>query len=186
MGTGQGLFGRGTGDETLAAAEAYDVLQNDRRRRVLERLGEEVGGARLDDLADGLATTEADESPPPDGLRESVYNSLHQTHLPKLEGLGLVTYDRERKTVSLRPQARHLARYRRPEGPFGLSWGEWYRGVALVGFWASLVVHLDWPPFSGLDPLVVTSLALGVLTLSSLYQVWTRRRLYLHLLVYGE
>ncbi|MEF8773057.1 DUF7344 domain-containing protein, partial [Halodesulfurarchaeum sp.] len=63
----------------LAETKIHDILRNDRRRRVLEHLQESVGSVTLRELAETIAANEANQSPPPRALRESVYNSLHQT-----------------------------------------------------------------------------------------------------------
>ena len=175
-----------TAGTQLTEMDAYEVLHNDRRRRVIELLADRVYAVELGDLAEALAGGEADERPPPDRVRESVYNSLHQTHLPKMEALGVVSYDREEKTVALQPAVRQLRQYRGATGPLGASWAGWYRGLALVGFWAVLIVSLESSLLATVDPLPVTVVFLTALTLSTCYQVWTHRRLYLHLLVAGD
>jgi hypothetical protein len=85
--------------------EVYDILRNERRRHVLRYLRTNGDVASIGDLADAIAETETGESPPPSDSRQSVYVSLHQTHLPKLDNLGVIEYDREERTVSLRPRA---------------------------------------------------------------------------------
>jgi len=74
----------------LAASEIHDVLRNDRRRLVLERLRAGDGTETVSDLSEHIGAIEADESPPPRNVRQSVYVSLHQTHLPKLDKLGII------------------------------------------------------------------------------------------------
>ncbi len=71
--------------------------------RVLELLGRERTWA-LSDLAEEIAAAETGERPPPRNKRQSVYVTLHQTHLPKLADHGVVDYDSERKTVTVEPR----------------------------------------------------------------------------------
>nr|WP_162993812.1 hypothetical protein [Halalkalicoccus subterraneus] len=54
---------------------------------------------------------ESDENPPPRNVRQSVYVSLHQTHLPKLDGLDVVDYDTDSKEVELRDRADQVRAY---------------------------------------------------------------------------
>ncbi|MFC6989123.1 hypothetical protein ACFQJD_11150 [Haloplanus sp. GCM10025708] len=98
-------------DATLAEGEIHDVLRNDRRRLVLERLRNRGGSETVAELAEFVAAVEAGTSPPPRNVRQSVYVSLHQTHLPKLDELGIVTYDPNEKTVSLAAGAERVAPY---------------------------------------------------------------------------
>ncbi len=90
--------------ETVTEAEldestVHDVLRNERRRAVIERLRR--NGERLDlrTVSERIAAEESGESPPPRNHRQSVYVSLHQTHLPKLDRLGIVDYDRSSKRI---------------------------------------------------------------------------------------
>jgi hypothetical protein len=96
----------GVGDEgsALTQSEVHDVLRNERRRHVIERLVErETDSVR--DLAEHIASIESGESPPPRNVRQSVYVSLHQTHLPKLDDLEIVVYDDDAKEVWLSDRA---------------------------------------------------------------------------------
>jgi hypothetical protein len=132
----------------LEPTEIHDVLRNDRRRLVLEELfdAEEEGTVR--DLAEYIASVEADESPPPRNVRQSVYVSLHQTHLPKLDELGIVSYDGETKEVRLDEHADAVAVYLNVDR--GAEPGDSeanqrrlepvYIGVGVVGI-AALVAH---------------------------------------------
>ena len=80
----------------LPESTIYEILSNGRRRETIQHLTERssVETIGLHELSEAVATAESGVSPPPRALRESVYGSLHQTHLPKLEELGVVTYDR--------------------------------------------------------------------------------------------
>ena len=93
----------------LPDREIHDVLRNDRRRTVLEYL-QETGEATIRELAELVARTETGESPPPRRARESAYAALHQTHLPKLDDLGIVHYDTRSKEVE---PAEHLSEVER-------------------------------------------------------------------------
>lgn len=74
----------------LPEVDVYHVLSNARRREALAELWAQPEALSLRELSERIATTESGESPAPRALRESVYNALHQTHLPKMDDLGLV------------------------------------------------------------------------------------------------
>lgn len=87
-------------EDGLTETEIHELLSNRRRWEVLCALDE--GGSReLRELSERVAEAETDESPPPTDRRRSVYVSLHQNHLPRLERFGVVTYDEQTKEVSL-------------------------------------------------------------------------------------
>lgn len=80
---------------TLPPATLHEVLVNDRRRAIVDLLDNEVS---LRNLADDVARIEAGEDPDRK-TRQSVYITLHQCHLPKLDEFGVVDYDADRKRV---------------------------------------------------------------------------------------
>lgn len=90
------------GGTRLERTEIHEVLSNERRVRILECLRRDDEW-ELSALAEEIAAVETGERPPPRNKRQSVYVTLNQTHLPKLDSLGIVDYDSRRKTVALRP-----------------------------------------------------------------------------------
>ncbi len=162
----------------LPAATAHDVLRNDRRRAVIEYL-RGTTTTTLRDLSEAIAVAESGESPAPTKLRESVYNSLHQTHLPKLDDLGLVEYDKNRKTVALCQRARGLDVYMEVVTRFGITWANYYRGLATLALLSVLLTAID-TPSDGNTTLLVTSIFLAIVAVSTAYQLWTHRWVYLY------
>lgn len=137
----------------------------------------------LRELSVSIAERESGESPPPTDLRESVYNSLHQTHLPKLDREGVVIYDKDRKTVTLEDRAREVDLYMEVVGPYGVTWSGFYRTLCTVGFLAVLAVELDLFGIGAVPDVLVVSVLLVVLSLASSYQLWHRRWFILRALV---
>lgn len=95
----------------LKEGDIHDILRNDRRRAVIEFLLEQDEHATIRELSEHIAALESGEDPPPRNIRQSVYVSLHQTHLPKLEGSGVVSYDTDSKEVELGERAIHVEAY---------------------------------------------------------------------------
>lgn len=90
----------------------FELLKNHRRRSVLKHLRDH-GETPLGDLAEAIAaeeneTTVADLSA---DERKRVYIGLYQTHLPKMDGAGVVNYDQNRGLVSSGPAIDQLLRY---------------------------------------------------------------------------
>jgi hypothetical protein len=174
------VLGRQSG---LAETEIHDILRNDRRRHVLEHLQESLGSVTVRELSETIAAREAGESPPPRPLRESVYNSLHQTHLPKLDDEGVVDYDKHRKTVELQSGARDVNVYMEVVTEYGITWADYYRSVATLALALVVASELGTPGVSAAPPLLWASVSLGAITASTAYQLWTRRWTYLRALV---
>lgn len=155
----------------------YEILANPRRRGTIRHLTETAGGrvVSLRDLAAAIAAEETGQSPPPRACRESVYNSLHQTHLPKLDELGILEYDREARAVRIRDSAREVDRCMRLSTPYGLRWEEYYRGLGIVALVAVVAALANAPGVGAVDPLVWASGFLLVYALSASYQLWSIR-----------
>jgi len=155
----------------------YEILANPRRRGTIRHLTETAGGrvVSLRDLSVAIATEETGQSPPPSACRESVYNSLHQTHLPKLDELGVIEYDREARAVRVRNSAREVDRYLDGSTPYGLRWEEYYRGLGIVSLVAVVAALANVPGVGAVDPLLWASGFLLLFALSAVYQLWSLR-----------
>jgi DNA-binding transcriptional ArsR family regulator len=160
---------------TLPEYEIHRVLSNPRRREALRELGSRPGTLSVRELADSIAEAESGLEPAPSNVRDSVYISLHQTHLPKLHELGIVNYDRETRSVELLEGARFVDRYMDVVTAGGFTWGEYYRGVGVVGLLATTAALAELPLVSAVDPLLWASGFLAVFAVSTAYQLWTNR-----------
>lgn len=157
-------------DQPLERAEIHDVLSNDRRWRVLELLAQE-NPRDLRSLADDIAAAESGESPAPREVRQSVYVTLHQNHLPKLDALDIVQYDDTSKMVELGDRAEEIDVYLEVVEDGHLSWSEFYLGVVVLGLVATFASTAGTPLLAALDPVVYAAGALVMLLASLAYQV---------------
>jgi hypothetical protein len=126
-------------------------------------------------LSETVATLETDEDPPPRNKRQSVYVSLHQTHLPKLDDLGIVVYDSDAKEVRLQNKMREVEVYMDVVPKYGLSWGEYYFALGLLGMLTTLAVLLGVPGVAALGITVLASGFFVVMMLSATYQVYDQQ-----------
>jgi hypothetical protein len=160
----------------LDATEIHDVLRNDRRRLVLQCLQEaDEDGLTVRELSERVATRETGEDPAPRNKRQSVYVSLHQTHLPKLDDLDIVDYDSTEKVVTLSERASEVTVYMEVVPRYGLSWAEYYLGLGLLGALTTTAVLVGVP---GVSRLGLSAVAIGFfLTLigSAVYQITTQQ-----------
>lgn len=155
----------GNRDSNLQKTEIHDVLRNKRRRLALERLTELDGTAPVGNLAEHVAALEAGEAPPPESQRQSVYVSLHQTHLPKLDELGVVDYDTDDKTVELTDRAEQVTIYLEVVPRYGLSRNELYLGLSVLGMLLALSSVVGVPGLAAVAPGTWALAALAMLAL---------------------
>lgn len=108
------------GDDESAALElekdlVFELLKNHRRRSVLTYIRDH-GETALGDLAEAIAAEENDTTVQDLSAdeRKRVYIGLYQTHLPKMDGAGVVEYDQNRGVVSAGPAIEQVLRYLEP------------------------------------------------------------------------
>ncbi|WP_135826572.1 DUF7344 domain-containing protein [Halorussus ruber] len=130
-------------EEELDPSEIHNVLRNDRRRHAIQHLRDTDGPLSVDTLAEHIASVETGEDPPPRDVRKSVYVSLHQTHLPKLDELGIVDYDQREQMLELRDRAEQVEVYMEVVSEGDISWATYYLGVSALGALTLLAVQFD-------------------------------------------
>lgn len=155
----------------ISRAEIHDVLSNERRIALLELLRAE-SPRKLGDLAEEIAAEETGERPPPRNKRQSAYVTLHQTHLPKLDDLGIVEYDAREKVVALADQASVVYDSESDGTATSRTTGvEPYLGLVVGGLLASLASAAGLPPFSALSLTAYALATLVALLVGFAYQI---------------
>jgi len=119
---------------SLSQDTVFDLLSNSRRRFVLHYLERAGGPVRLSELAAEIAATENDVSV--DELtsqqRKRTYVSLYQTHIPKLQDAGAVSYNAETGMVELAAGAGEIGEDFHQQGT-DRQWQYYYLLLAGVG-----------------------------------------------------
>lgn len=92
---------------SITKDDAFHVLQNGRRRAVLRYLfeHEDTDVFRMDEVAEEVAAWEH-ETPVRllnSDERQRVYIALYQTHLPKLDKMGVIEYEQNRGRIARTP-----------------------------------------------------------------------------------
>jgi len=164
----------------LSRERVEHALYNLRRRYVVYYLSRNDGIANLDELSTQVAAWENDAPTDsvPDDRWKSVYSALHQTHLPKLEEIGLLWYDRERTRVELTPRGRNLTLYLASDGFTASPWPHRYLLVCALGALVGVLLWLHVSPVADLAPLAWLAIFLGVLAGVTVAHVQSRRRWY--------
>lgn len=88
---------------TLPLDQVFSILKNERRRRVLEYLKEADGEVSLSDLAEEIAAQEngKDVVQISSSERKRVYVGLYQCHLPKMDSMGVISFNKPRGIIEV-------------------------------------------------------------------------------------
>jgi len=165
--------------EDLSKGEIFDVLQNERRRNVLQYLQRHGGPVDLGDLTSHVAAAEYD-CPTGDvtsAQRKRVYTTLQQSHLPQMSESGIIAYDAEGGVITTTPQTEELTVYLEivPEGEF--PWREFYLSFGAVSLAVVTVLWAEIYPFTVIPPLVWATVMAVVLSVAALYQIVAAREM---------
>lgn len=159
----------------LDRTEIHDILRNSRRRRVLNSLYHDDGSMSLRDLSEVIAAEETGEDPAPRNVRQSVYVSLHQTHLPKLDDHDVVDYDTDSKTVTLADGIDDVRVYMEVVPQDDISWAEYYLGLSVLGLALTGAHTVGVPALSTVDVRIWLSGVLLLFAASAAYQLARQR-----------
>lgn len=109
-------------DTAMSVYEIRHLLSNERRDIIIRELIANDGQVEFDELRDALC--QALHGVPIDEVeseeRHRLYISLYQTHLPKLKGEGVVTYEKRSGTISWGDQADAIIEYLEAEGKLSM------------------------------------------------------------------
>ncbi|WP_435074253.1 DUF7344 domain-containing protein [Halorubrum sp. HHNYT27] len=153
--------------EEITKDEVFEVLSSSRRRLILYNLHRRGGRAVLRDLARDTAEAESDDEVDDDVVKR-FYISLYQTHVPKLEEVGLVQYDSDTKTVSLTDRIEDVEAVLNPESDPERPWALYYGALAVVGSGLAVV------QLSGIAPPVTSIGFAAAVLLLAMYQYYER------------
>ncbi|MFO7928019.1 MAG: DUF7344 domain-containing protein [Halobacteriota archaeon] len=166
-----------TTDEPRGREQIFEILSNERRRLVLRYLREHPTDEPIDfrSLVDQVAAWENDTAPDlvDSSDRKCVYTALRQTHLPKLDKLGVVEFDSQRGSVELSEDIDDVLLYMTYVPERERFWSRLY--LVLAGLCAAVAI-LFWVgigPFGSLSGIAVAigiAAAFGIASIAQLYQ----------------
>lgn len=122
--------------EEITLEEAYEILKNSRRRQTLEFLEDRADPADLGELAEFIAAEENDTTVASvtSKERKRVYVGLYQCHLPKMDKMGIVEFDKNRGTIEGTENGRSVLTHHKHETQSPLRWLLVYLALAAIGF----------------------------------------------------
>ena len=154
--------------DSLSEDMAFTLLSNPRRRFVISYLSHHGSPVGIHELAEQIAAWE-NEMAVDDLTREDrkkAYISLYQTHIPKLEDAGVVTYDEDERLVALTGDAGEVMRYMTEHGD-DRPWLRYYLALGIAGGVVAGGAAVDLPGFDALpDAYVALAVALAFILLA--------------------
>jgi len=139
--------------------ELFDVLSSRRRRYALHMLKGREEAVELGDVAEQVAAWEYGEEVAEVSYdeRKRVYTALQQSHLPKMDDAGVVSFDKNRGVVEPTPALEDVRVYMDVVQGREIPWSDYYLGLSAVAATLLGAVALDAWPFT-----VLPDLAWGV------------------------
>jgi len=123
-------------ESTLPLDQVFGILKNQRRRRVLKYLQDADGKVSLSELAEQIAAweNEKDVGQISSGERKRVYVGLYQCHLPKMDSMGVVAFNKPRGVIEPGENTDILYKYlERADEESDPPWHTYSATVSLAG-----------------------------------------------------
>ncbi|WP_336021589.1 DUF7344 domain-containing protein [Halobellus salinisoli] len=163
-------------DGELDRDEIFDLMSNHRRRYAMHFCKQHEDPVALSDLAEQVAAWEQDKSIAEltSAERKTVYTSLQQTHLPRLDRAGVVDY--EGGEVELTEQIKALDIYLDIVPENSIPWGVYYLGLSVISAVVMGGLWLDVLPTETVPLLVYPTLIVLAFLGSAAYHAVTNHR----------
>lgn len=165
-------------EKKLSKDETFHILQNERRRRVLEYLADSEDPVNMRDIAEQVAAWEHDTTVAQlsSDQRQRVYIALYQSHLPKLDDIGLINYNRSRGIVERTELADQVDRYLDVDdedddaGQESMTprWTLYYTGITLLSV---ALIAAAWAGVAAIPSLELATLITGMYAVVTLILV---------------
>jgi len=159
----------GTSESRLSQDVVFDILSSPRRRYVLYHLRKADEPVKLTDLAEQVAAWENDTSPDQitEQERKRVYVSLYQTHIPRLDEVGIVEYDKDSGEIELASEASDIDQYLGPADD-EIPWQRIY--LALAGLSTLLLgaTVLNISVFAGIPGTAAATVVVGAFVVTTI------------------
>ena len=169
------------GDEPneLTKGEIFEVLRNQRRRYVLHYLKRDGRPVELGDLAQQVAAWEYDttlEDVTPE-QRKRVYTTLQQTHLPKMDEAGILTFDSDRGVIQATDRTHDISVYLEIVPGHEFAWRELYLSLGAVSCALVAALWLEIVPFTLLSDLTWAGIIAITFTATAAAHIYHERHM---------
>ena len=167
------------GDEGVLDPEVvFETLSNRRRRYALHALLQSEEEVRLRDLSRQVAAWENEKPVETVTSRERrrTYNALQQSHLPKMDDVGVVVYNRARGIVEKTERMDRLRIYLEFVPENDIPWSTYYLLLGAFSIAFGVVTVGNVQPFAAVPPLLGVVLPGVLLVASGVVHTFLARR----------
>ncbi|QLG50712.1 hypothetical protein HYG82_18655 [Natrinema halophilum] len=166
-------------DDSLSKGEVFEVLRNQRRRYVLQFLKQDARPVELGDLAQQIAaweyeTTLEDVTPE---QRKRVYTTLQQTHLPKMDSVGILSFDSDRGVIESTERTRDISVYLEIVPGREFAWRELYLSLGAISCALVAALWLNIYPLTYLSNLSWAAIMAATFTLTAVIHIYYERNM---------
>ncbi|ADD06043.1 uncharacterized protein Nmag_2483 [Natrialba magadii ATCC 43099] len=163
----------------LSKGDVFEVLRNQRRRYVLHFLKQDGRPVELGDLAQQLAAWEYDTTL--DGVtpaqRKRVYTTLQQTHLPKMDEVGILHFDSDQGVIRPTDRTRDISVYLEIVPGREFAWRELYLSLGAISSALVAALWLEIYPLTMMSNLAWMGLLSVVVTLTAVVHIYHERHM---------
>lgn len=163
----------------LSEDDLFEILSNSRRRYALHALSSDDEEWQIGNLAEQVAAWEngTEIAEVTRAERKSVYTALQQLHLPKMDEMGFVEYDKDRGTVRPTAVKDDVDIYLDVVRGDDIPWNEYYLGLSAVMAGLVVVAWLDIFPFSEVGDIVWAGVVVAAFATSSLVHYYLQEEM---------
>lgn len=119
----------------IAVKKTPYIINNPRRRGIMEYLIENDGTGELNDIIAHIVESEGKEMN--SRTRKSVYVSLIQNHIPKLEEEEIIKYERRENKILLLEMPEDMRLYFEVVSRHDIPWSYYYLALSIIILMAS-------------------------------------------------
>lgn len=163
----------------LSKGEVFEVLRNQRRRYVLHFLKRDERPVELGDLAQQIAAWEYEttlEGVTPE-QRKRVYTTLQQTHLPKMDEAGILTFDSDRGVIEATDRTRDISVYLEIVPGREFAWRELYLSLGAISCALVAALWVGIYPLTVLSTLTWTAIIAVTVTATAIAHIYHERHM---------
>ncbi|NHN61153.1 MULTISPECIES: hypothetical protein [Halorussus] len=158
--------------------EIFEIVSNQRRRHVVHYLRQQDRPVELRELSTHLAAWENED--PPAAIthdqRRRVYTALRQSHLPKMDEVGVVDFDADRGVVRPSEGMADVELYLDVVPESEIPRSEYYLGLGAVCAALLTVAYVDIVPFDMLPDMAWAGLCVAALVASGAVDTYYDRK----------
>lgn len=158
-------------DLTLDLDNVFGILKNQRRQHILRYLTTHDGEVTIGTLSEHIAAIEHDTTPTDLTWRERkrVYIGLLQCHLPKLDDVNAIEFNKARGIIERGPTAAQFEPYLAFEPQETAAWSQYYLLLAGIGWLAFITQYMVSSGTSSTFSQLFVSISGGFILLSTVH-----------------